>query len=390
MKLSNILKPLQNNHPLIYNINMRIISVAVFLLLLVQNQSYAQQFQPGYILSAEKDTIQGFILEQIDSKLVDKMEFRRNMESKIQTFTASEIKGFGFNYGRVFHSFKFTDIASKKDRVVFVKEVETGKIDVLIWRLGKNRKPDMFLVNNTTNDTVHLTRPRKKLMKTNDGKQYSQEDKNYLRLLNDIKGEGFTQKEIRYNENKIRRDILKYNREFEDQYEALSYKEKKEREYIILGGAAVDYYSFQDRPRIRAAVIQSRTAVERTNTLSYISGIFYSYREIENVQIPPYKLWEGQVNFRRQLLSFIPIGLMLQTRPASIRGYAYAGGGLAVVKLDDHIVKNVAIQGRDTKYAFGPTLVAGAGVKFRLGSNYLVTEIAPASSGLYLNLGYSF
>lgn len=369
---------------------MRTFLTSVFLLLIVQNQICAQEFEPGYIITTENDTIHGLVLEQIDNELVDEMEFRRSRDSETLIFTPKEIKGFGFSNGRTFRSLKFTDLESKKDRVVFAKEVETGKIDVLIWRVGKNRKPDMFVVNNSTNDTVHLTRPKKKIIKTDDGKRFSQEDRDYLRLLSDIKGKEFKQEEIRYHENKIRKDISSYNEQFGEGYEAFSYKEKKVREYMIIGGTAVNYYSFQERPRIRAAVIQSRTAAERTNTLSYISGIFYSYREIKEMEMPSYYFYRGYHNFRRQVLSVIPIGLMFQTRPAVFRPYVYVGGGLAVAKFDDYLIEYEAIQGTETAYSFGPTLTAGAGLKVRIGANYLVTEIAPASSGLYLNFGYSF
>ncbi|MHA6279527.1 hypothetical protein ACXYMT_05035 [Salinimicrobium sp. CAU 1759] len=368
---------------------MRIISLFIFLLLLSINEIFAQDFEPGYIVTLDKDTVQGLVKEGIDGDLVYEMEFRSSSDSEIQKFSPQEISGFGFNYDRTFRSFRFNDIASEKEKVVFAKEVETGQIDVLIWRKGKNRKPDMFLVNQASNDTVHLTRPRKK-MTTVDGKQFSQEDRNYLRLMNDIKGEEFQQKEIRYTEDKIRKDISSYNQQFSDAHDAYSYKEKKSREYSFLGGIAVNGPSMKEQLRIRAAVIQNRTAVERTNTLSYISGIFYTYREKKEVSIPTQYFYKGHINFRRQVLSFIPIGIMFQGSPAAIRPYVYAGGGVGVGKLDDYFIEFEAIQGTDTEYVFAPTLTAGAGVKIRVGSNYMVAEISPGSSGLYLNAGFTF
>ncbi|WP_324721590.1 hypothetical protein [Salinimicrobium sp. HB62] len=361
----------------------------VLLFLISLQQIHAQEFEPGYIITFDNDTVQGMIKEQVDNDLVHEIEFRSSSDSESKEFNPRDISGFGFDYGRTFRTFKFTDIVSEQEKVIFAKEVEKGKIDVLIWRKGKNRKPDMFLINRATHDTVHLTRPKKK-MTTVDGRDFSQEDRDYLRLLGDVKGEEFEQKKIRYTEDKIRKDISLHNQEFSDAYETRSYKEKKEREYILLGGTAVSGPSFQEQSRIRAAVIQTRTAVERTNTFSYISGVFYTYREKKEVSIPTQYFYKGHLNYKRQVLSFIPIGLMFQSSPGTIRPYIYAGGGVGVGKLDDYFIEFEAIQGTDTEYVVAPTLVAGAGLKIRVGSNYLVTEISPGSSGVYLSAGFSF
>lgn len=374
---------------IIKNYNLKITLTGVFLLLLVQNRIFAQQFEPGYILTTEKDTLPGFVLEQIDNELVHEMKFRKDPQSEIQTFTPSEISGFGFGYGRDFRSFRFSSDETVKDNVVFAKEVETGKIDVLVWRRNKNRKPDIFLVNRESRDIVHLTRPKKEFMVTEEGKHFSKEDRNYLRLMGDIKGEGFAQREIRYNEKKIRRDIYAYNQEFGDDFYVFSHTEKRKKEYIFVGGTAVDHL-FNERPRLRVAVIQSRTFVERTNTLSYISGIFYTYREKKEMKPHASRAWDGLSDYKRQWVSLIPVGVMLQTRPGKIRPYVYGGLGLAVAKLEYHIVENASIVGRETSYTYGPTLATGAGARFRMGSTYIVAEIAPTIEGIFFNLGYSF
>lgn len=361
---------------------MRILAVVVFLL--IQLSLNGQNFKSGYVVTREQDTLYGQLEDALDVDLTDSVKFREADKNMLITLKPSAISAFAFDSGRTFRS-----VNPRNHERVFAKQVESGTIDVLIWQKKNDPHPDMFLVNRKREETVQLTRPKKRRITTEDGKEYTHEDKNYLGSLKYIKGDSTDLKRPRFTEKKIRKDLREFNREHREEYPVSSYIEKRSREYIILGGTAVNVVPFADNTTLRAGVIQTRTRDERTRTFSYLSGIFYVYRE-KTREVPDFANWNGEMDFRRQIMTFIPVGVRLQTGGENFRPYVYGGLGVAVAKNDSHVVEGSEITGISTQYGYGPNLVVGAGIRLNTGPGSMLVEVAPSVEGIFLNLGYSF
>lgn len=361
---------------------MKNLFLAVLLLLPVALD--AQTFKPGYVVTNEKDTLYGQLSAELDQELAYGVDFIQRGEDTANSLTPTDLVGFGFESGRTFRK-----VEPRNHQEVFAKQVETGQINVLIWEKKKERHPDMFLNNKETGETVQLTRPKKRRITTESGKEYSQEDKQYLALLNYIKGGDADDHRPRYNERKIRKDIRTFNEDNREEYPVSSYREKRSREYIIFGGTAVDGIPFSENMRFRAGLIQTRTRDERTRTFSYLSGIFYTYRN-RKAEIPDNRNWNGRIENRIQRLSLIPVGARLQTKGERFKPYVYGGLGVGIAKNEEHVIENSEITGNNIQYGFSPILVVGAGVRVKTGKNFIVAEVNPALEGIFMNLGYSF
>jgi hypothetical protein len=197
-------------------------------------------YKPGFILTLEKDTINGFILENTDAELGLKMEFKKELTTlETKTYTPKDLSGFGFNNGRTFEQMLIINNARipQDTSYVFAKNILKGKITFLVWRKRKT-KPDLFLVNNESRKTVHLTEPQKEEITLNDGTKYIKEDVRYIGLLNYIKGDSGNlskndRRYINYSENKIGKDLFEYNKKFETAYSVSKYKEPFKYSYNI-------------------------------------------------------------------------------------------------------------------------------------------------------------
>lgn len=361
---------------------MRLYAAACFLLL--QTSLNAQEFRTGYVVTHEKDTLYGELKDGLDVDLSSGVIFKAYNEEKEALLTPSDIRLFVFESGRTFRG-----VIPKNEDPLFAKQVESGTIDVLLLPKKGAGPPDMILINRRTKEKVHLRRPEKQRITSQEGKEYSREDKNYLEFLEYVKGNDEGLHGLRYSEKPIRKNLAAFNMKRSDTYPVSSYTEERSREYIVLGGAAIEGIASAESTRIKAGIMQTRTRGERTRIFSYFSGLFYTYQHQER-EVPDLQNWNGSMEFRRQILNLIPVGVRLQTRNQTIRPYIYAGIGLAVAKNDEYLVEGSVITGTNQNYAIGPGLAGGAGVRIKTGRDYILAEVTPSFLGTFLSVGYSF
>jgi hypothetical protein len=97
-----------------------------FLVITFFNLSLAQgELEPGYLVKVDGDTVSGYIIYEVDSKLSERVKFYSNQEEEEpQIFEPTDLKAFGFNTGRVYESVKI----GSDSTVYFGKKVSTGKI----------------------------------------------------------------------------------------------------------------------------------------------------------------------------------------------------------------------------------------------------------------------
>jgi hypothetical protein len=365
------------------------ILISLVCFLIVFTATFGQeQFKNGYIITNEKDTLHGQILSEIDSKLAFKISFRDEASgSEVTSYLVSDLVGFGFNNGRTFERITLRKPESDTTSV-FVKKVLTGKIDLWIWR-NSNDEPDILLKNNSNQKFVHLTKVDDRPT-TEDGKKYTQPNYKFIGLLkhvtdNELKPTS-RKKDLKYSERNITGQILSINQKYEEQIPTRSYKEELAFSYDISIGIP-----FQLDPKsteLKVGVIRRKTRVEKNTNVSTIRGItYYGWHEhggydnsIEN----------GTSNHRWQLINILPLGLHFQGKHKTIKPYAYTGFGLAILALSDYQIVDSKNTGSKTSFLPYPTVYIGAGLKIKVGSNYLLAEVTPSIWNSTISLGLGF
>lgn len=347
-------------------------------------------YQPGYIVNFNNDTIIGFIEEKVDSKLAEEVNFKEKKELESgKKYTAKNILGFGFDNGRNFQSMLLQDVKNLDENKVFAKKSLEGKIDLFLWRTENESRPNFFLTNNATGETVLLRAPVKKNLKTESGREYNYIDKNYLNFLQNIKNEGeiSPKDEIRYSEKRIINDILEFNRRFESEYPVSSYQEKIEYSHDVMVG--IPFNLSDDGMAFRVAVYRNKKRPEKSLSFSIIRGISYQHWSNED-KIIDENFANGTSNYRWQALSIIPIGIKYQGNGRILQPYTYLGVGLGVIALTDYVIENFENKGSKTTFSPFPTINLGAGVKIKVGSKYILLEITPSINAAFINAGISF
>ena len=361
----------------------------VFFLLLGYNKVFAQSdFLPGYLITSNQDTISGYLSDKTDAELASQVNFKTSLSSgEVKVYTVNDLKGFCFDNGRMF---KRVPIMGKDTSFVFAKLVIRGKIDLLVWRRLHVTEPDMILMNNATNQTIHITKPTKSIRTGDDGKDYATESKRYVGLLNFIKGNAAdnSHKALRYRESLILKDIVNYDKTFENEYPLHQYSERFTYTYDVFGGMPLvtDEY---DGTFFRAGIYQNKTFPDKSRQISYFRGITFQYWSNPN------RTWDasfknGTANYRQIVFNVIPWGFKYQFRGNLVRPYAYLGVGAGVLVNSDYEIVDGQHVGNKTSYYPFPTIHVGAGLKVKVGANYIFTELTPLIYGSMLNVGFSF
>lgn len=370
--------------------------INLFVLILLLGQFlYAQDnYKPGYVLTIKKDTINGFILNNIDAELADKISFKRNSSDEaITEYAPSELLGFGFSSGRIFERKRVRNDnqSSNESTYVFAKRIVKGKIDLFVWSHKKNNSKDFFVINNSTKREARLIKPKKTNVKT-DGKTYSKSDNNYKHNIAFVKQEENLdpeQNDLSFGEKPIIKNIISFNKKFQNEYPIEIYKEPTHHNYDILVGIPLNMKSPGRVFTISA--YRSKTFSEKSNILSLIYGLsYYDWRDNDKNKIADYQSQNAEINYIWQKLNIMPLGIKLQTNGKRIIPYGYFSVGGAVLMMTDYLIEDYEFTGSRKEYLLRPAINAGIGVKIRIKSNFLLSEITPAMNRVFFKIGYSF
>lgn len=346
-----------------------------------------ERFEAGYIIEQERDTITGFILEGTDEDLVKSIKFKKESNHSPVTYTAKNLHGFGFIDGREFQSHSIPGKKKGDSLFVFAKNLVRGKVDLFVWRSPQRYKPDFFLKNNETGDITHLRRPEKtrQTIAGEDKPEFA--GSSYLERLQSVKGDTTVPATgPKYSEKRIKKDILRYNKDFADSYPVEVYDPKTEINVIVLAGIPFKYTS--GAGNYRAALYISRERPEREENFFLTHGIIYHYNEYRREIAENFQ--EGEVPFKSHLINLVPLAIKFQGGKGFIQPYGYAGAGIAVEWETNLMVENYQESGTVETTRFFPTLNAGIGAILNTGAVAIVTELTPTLNGLFFNLGFSF
>ncbi|MFZ4523066.1 MAG: hypothetical protein ACOYNC_15255 [Bacteroidales bacterium] len=352
----------------------------------------AQTAAKGYIVKVNRDTVHGFILDKTDTDLSPGIIFKTGKKEKTTThYTTADLLGFGFDYGRAFERMVYTD--SLNDTVkIFAKRVLQGKINLFLWRKNAWTDFDIFLFNRDPARSVHLSEPVKKVIKEEDGIQQTIYKYNHVGLLKYVKGDTSRidgkVKRIRYSEKKIIDDIQHYNLGYLGKYPVKKYRDKKRVFFDLAIGTAV--IKAPEGLNLRGSIYVNRFAPEKNRNFSLLAGVTYRYWKssaaVDNLAV------NDNQNYQQQMISAIPIGVNFHSASGIFRPYIYCGIGLAVLLNTNYRFVKGESMGSKTEILLLPGVNIGAGVKIRIGTQFIAVEITPTGngSGVFANLGYSF
>jgi hypothetical protein len=95
--------------------------------------TYAQQnFEPGYILEHNRDTVKGYIETTMEYELTLAVRFKTDNNSAVREFGPSELAGFGIGKA-VYENVGFQNTLNKTQVSAFVKKLVTGEYDLFSY-----------------------------------------------------------------------------------------------------------------------------------------------------------------------------------------------------------------------------------------------------------------
>jgi hypothetical protein len=98
------------------------------IIILVVFQSKAQQFEPGYVITLEKDTIKGVVLVGDHVVNVQRCVFKETSSSAETTYAPSDIFAYGTRAGRFYRS--FSRPTEGVEHRIFVERLYSGKVSL--------------------------------------------------------------------------------------------------------------------------------------------------------------------------------------------------------------------------------------------------------------------
>lgn len=354
----------------------------------------AQKDVPGYLVNFRNDTVPGFINDRTDADLASGFVFTKTTGVQGHRYTADSIGSFGFNYGRLFRKFPVKARRSDKDSLfVFAKKIVDGRISLYTYSSKQKGQPDMFLVNNHTGDTAHLSPPTRTRKVNKDGRTVDVESNIYLGKIKILKGDTLpnqNSERIKYSEKEIRKNIQAYNAKYERQYPMSFYRQRSDSRYDVTAGIPIWRPGEDVDISFRISAYRRKYWPESSRRVSHIMGISYRYLHLDKE--PEMSVRESWQNFKQQFISIIPLGFGFEADSGFIRPYCYAGIGLVLLIEDHYRVANNEYKGVIHEYYPFLTFNVGAGVKIKAGNDFILAEITPtaAGGGVFVNVGYSF
>jgi len=354
-----------------------------------------QKFEPGYIVTLNKDTVEGQILNEIDSKLAFKIKFKSALNSvsseteAVKEYSPEELAGFQFSNGRVFEQLYFKN-SSNDSTLIFAKKILSGKVDMWIWR-NESRPPRVILRNNESGIIVHLSKREKKTLRK-DGKKYAVNDVKFIGLMNYVMSDenkpNSKRKIFRYTEKSIYKRVKKYNEDFETNFVSTAYEEETNFKYDVAAGIATASFSRNNYNNIRISIFRRKTRPEKSNRLSSNSGIAYNGWFDNSGYTGSFR--NGVFDYRWQMFNIVPLGIHYQFNDNKIAPYLRGGVGLSAIVITSYIVNDGMATGSQRDITPKLSLLLSGGIKYNTGSKSLFVEITPTINSVYLSAGFSF
>ncbi len=359
-------------------------------------KAYTQKYKSGYVVTNSNDTLKGYLLDAPDRKVALVINFKKLKNDKlILRFADRDLSAFGFNYGRIFCrlNFRAANNGTADSVNLMAKRNINGKLDLYSREFQDHDQPDIFLFDRSLARWIRLTEPQEYSYTLPTGISYKTKDKNYMGLLRitltDSAGAYKLPPGLPYNERSITREVVKYDRMYNNTYPVTRYIPHKEFDYSLTAGVPFSAVKRKESRVFRLSFFRYRYYPEKSFHWYTVQGI--SYRYWKSLQKFDAITRDSNLNFEQQFVSILPIGIGYQARPRFITPYFYCAAGLAFYLETDHHIENYVDYGDKTIPLFFPAISPGAGIRIKAGPGKIHIEVTPTynAAGLYFNIGYT-
>jgi hypothetical protein len=337
---------------------MKFIRIVAILCLLHFKLIAQQDFDPGYIIKPNKDTIRGFIKIDLESDLTNSIHFKNDEGSTLKEYRAEDLSGFCIQKD-VYKSIRFMNTAEDSImETAFVKQLVTGEYN--LYAYGKPDRKFYLLQKDTTLYFLYDGVNRNSGEIIQKGNYY-----NYLNLIA-VPCEKLTNLvgRVGYNDQDMAVFISKVDN-CETPGNATNYYQKPKtlvQPMIFAGGLPVsptNQFSASFLLHITLPRLDKKTSVNMGVNYSNLtkesdarSDYFYPYKLLTHYQI-----------------FSVPVTFQYNFTTSRIQPYFYAGlSGDYISKTTN--TRNYSIPAND--HEFGLSLVAGIGIQARIVSQLFI------------------
>lgn len=154
-------------------------TISFFLLFLIYSKCFSQNnFQKGYIIPNNNDTVSGFIKYGSNFENTNKCSFRINPNSPIVTYLPDEIISYRFDDGKFFISRKLNPSDTSN---IFLEFLFDGIVDLYAYF---DKEGVHYLISKTNNTLQELKNDTR--ISTINGVKYETESKDYIGVLKTV------------------------------------------------------------------------------------------------------------------------------------------------------------------------------------------------------------
>jgi outer membrane protein W len=331
---------------------MKFIKCLIILCSLCSCLSAQQNFDPGYIIKLNQDTLKGYIRADLESELTSIVQFRTNESSVLQEFGPAELLGFGIGPD-IYKSMRFSNTAEDSImETAFVKQLVKGEYNLYAYR-----KPDRFFYL-LQKDTIlyflydEVSRNTGEIVQK--GNVY-----NYLNLIA-VPCEKLTNLVIRvgYNDKDMATFVSKVD-DCESPGVATNFYQKPKtlvQPMIFAGGLPI-----AQKNQFTAGLILHITLPRIDKKTSINIGINYSsLTKTSEARSDYYFLYDLLTHY--QIFS-VPVTFQYNFTTSRVQPYFYAGlSGAYTAKTTNSQNNMIPL----SDHEFGLSLVAGLGIQMRL------------------------
>jgi hypothetical protein len=178
---------------------------SVLLVVSFQHGLAQTDFQPGYILTMEKDSVKGLVYSPSGKAKVRSIEFKANETAPVQAYEPGMVMGFGYyQEDRYYQTLSLTDKTGPEN--VFGETLLRGKADLYYY-------DDFFYLKK--NDVVEKIGKVEERLSVKNGERFVYAHKIYIGILNrnfsDCLPEKLLKGEVAYNERDFVEVFKKYS-----------------------------------------------------------------------------------------------------------------------------------------------------------------------------------
>ncbi|WP_346854426.1 hypothetical protein [uncultured Draconibacterium sp.] len=216
-----------------------------FIVLIMSAQAFSQShFKPGYIITNQNDSINGYINYRSNNKNTFECEFKKDIHSESQKYSANDILAYRFTGSKYYVSHK---LHSNDSANIFLEYLIDGIVDLFFYC---DSKGEHYLIQKENESLVEMTNEYKPVYKN--GNQFAYNTKQYVGILkNTFKDcpEILDEVEdVSFYQNQLIRITKDYHNEVCDDKSCIVYSKNKSKllfNYGVIAGVSIPKLSFK-------------------------------------------------------------------------------------------------------------------------------------------------